>query len=212
MCERELETEQNCNILTPTLLAITAFLSRSPGLLNRGPGAQPFWVLVFSTASCLQLVWSSNSQSGVPRPLRPGAGFLYRILSLTGLVSKLTDFLSSPSYIIVQHPPSSCRRQKLLSFPQPRSRLHSAIPRSYAPVIYIGVFPILTARPGRWSIYNTEPVLWYFISSSLWESLYSYLLTISTLYSAVDVVSSGSWSILFKVRTLSRYLFFCFCI
>ena len=38
VCERELETEQNCNILTPTLLAITAFLSRSPGLLNRGPG------------------------------------------------------------------------------------------------------------------------------------------------------------------------------
>ena len=34
----ELETEQNCNILTPTLLASTAFLSRSPELLNRGPG------------------------------------------------------------------------------------------------------------------------------------------------------------------------------
>ena len=34
----ELEAEQNCNILTPTLMAITAFLSRSPGLLNRGPG------------------------------------------------------------------------------------------------------------------------------------------------------------------------------
>ena len=32
------KTEQNCNILTPTLLAITAFLSRSPELLNRGPG------------------------------------------------------------------------------------------------------------------------------------------------------------------------------
>ena len=36
--ERELETEQNCNILTPTLMAITMFLSRSPVLLNRGPG------------------------------------------------------------------------------------------------------------------------------------------------------------------------------
>ena len=34
----ELETEHNCNILTHTLMAITAFLSRSPGLLNRGPG------------------------------------------------------------------------------------------------------------------------------------------------------------------------------
>ena len=38
-CARgELETEQNCNILTSILLAITAFLSRSPGLLIRGPG------------------------------------------------------------------------------------------------------------------------------------------------------------------------------
>ena len=33
-----------------------------------------------------------------------GAGFLNHILSPTGLVSKLTDFLSSPSYIIVQSP------------------------------------------------------------------------------------------------------------
>ena len=33
----ELEIEQNCNILTPTLMAITAFLSHSPGLLNQGP-------------------------------------------------------------------------------------------------------------------------------------------------------------------------------
>ena len=33
-----------------------------------------------------------------------GAGFLYHILSPTGLISKLTDFLSSPSYIIVQSP------------------------------------------------------------------------------------------------------------
>ena len=49
VCERELEIEQNCNLLTPTLLAITAFLSRSPGLLNRGP----LWMLFFSTASYL---------------------------------------------------------------------------------------------------------------------------------------------------------------
>ena len=60
VCERELETEQNCNILTPTPMATTAFLSLFPGLLNQG------------------------------------AGFLYRILSPTHLISKLTDFLSSP--------------------------------------------------------------------------------------------------------------------
>ena len=36
-------------------MAITAFLSRSPGLLNRGLRAQPLWVLVLSTVSYLQL-------------------------------------------------------------------------------------------------------------------------------------------------------------
>ena len=87
VCERELETEQNCNILIPTLLAITAFLSRSPVLLNRGPEGPLCWVLAFSIVSCHQRVWSP----------------------------KLTDFLSSPSYIIVQRPPS-CGRHKLHSF------------------------------------------------------------------------------------------------
>ena len=37
-------------------------------------------------------------------PTLLGAGFPFRSLSPTGLVSKLTDFLSSPSYIIVQSP------------------------------------------------------------------------------------------------------------
>ena len=60
VCERELETEQNCNILTSTLLAITTFLSRPPGLLNRGPGGPLCWLLAFSTASCHQRVWSPN--------------------------------------------------------------------------------------------------------------------------------------------------------
>ena len=190
----------------PNLLAITAFLSRSPGLLNQGPegpaspghvpqssifsstglisklsiggpeapsagwwlslphlvtngsGLQtlnrgsrgPFcWVLAFSNASCHQRVWSPNSQSGVPRPLLLGTGFLYRILSPTGLVSKLSiggpeapsagcwlslphlvtnasglqnNFLSSPSYIIVQRPPS-CGRHKCTHSTHPRSGL-----------------------------------------------------------------------------------------
>ena len=76
-CERELETERNCNILTPTLMAISVVFfsfSRAAQLEARGP------------SSLLD------------------AGFLYRIFSPTGLVSKLTDFLSSSSYIIVQSP------------------------------------------------------------------------------------------------------------
>ena len=78
-CERELETEQNCNIVTPTLMAITVFLSRSPRPLNRGPTLL-------------------------------GAGFLYRILPPTDWTS------CALSYIIVQHPPSSCGRHKSHSF------------------------------------------------------------------------------------------------
>ena len=63
MCERELETEQNCNILTPTLLAITAFLSRSPGLLNRGPGGPAYLghVPQSSILSLTRLIPSCNS-------------------------------------------------------------------------------------------------------------------------------------------------------
>ena len=70
MGEGELETEQNCNILTPTLLAITAFLSRSPGLLNRGPGG----------------------------PASLGAGFLYCILSPTRLIPNWLNFLCTELY------------------------------------------------------------------------------------------------------------------
>ena len=60
MCERELETEQNCNILTLTLLAIIAFLSRSPGLLNRGPtllGAGFLYRSLVTNVSGLQTNW-----------------------------------------------------------------------------------------------------------------------------------------------------------
>ena len=48
--------------------------------------------------------FSRAAQPVAPGPILLGAGFLYRILSPTGLVSKQTDFLSSPSYMIVQSP------------------------------------------------------------------------------------------------------------
>ena len=78
-CERELETEQNCNILTPTLMAISVVSFLFSWCSTGGPG--PSFLL--------------------------SAGFLYHILSPTSLVPKLTDFLSSPSYIIVQSPTKS---------------------------------------------------------------------------------------------------------
>ena len=60
----------------PLLWPSALCLSHSPGLLNRRPRGPHRWMLAFSTASCHQRVWS-------PKP---------------------TDFLSSPSYIIVQSP------------------------------------------------------------------------------------------------------------
>ena len=108
--------------IDPSLLWPSAlYLSRSPELLNRRPGGSLCWVRAFSTASCQQRVskltgnpegpfcWVvaifthlvSNSL-GVPRA--PSAG---RWLSLPHVVSdfsgpQLSDFLFSPSYIIVQ--------------------------------------------------------------------------------------------------------------
>ena len=88
VCERELETQQNCNILTPTLMAI-----------------------------CVSFPFSWTAQPGAGGPASLGASFLYCILSLTGLVSKLADFLSSRSYIIVP-PPTNCTHST-----HPRTRL-----------------------------------------------------------------------------------------
>ena len=127
MCERELETEQNCNILILTLLALTVFLSRSSGLLNRGPGGPASLGHVLIPAS-----------------------------SPTGLVSKLTDFLSSLSYIIVQRPLLLVGVTVALIQPILGQGYNSDISRPDAPVIYIGAFLILTVRLDRRSIYNTS--------------------------------------------------------
>ena len=54
--------------------------------------------------NCVSFLFSWAAEPGAWGPTLLGAGFLYCISSPTGLVSKLTDFLSSPSYIIVQSP------------------------------------------------------------------------------------------------------------
>ena len=124
--------------------------------------------LVFSIASYPRLVWSPTAQSGAWGLPLLGPGFLYRILSPTGLVSKLTDFLSSPSYIIVQRPPS-CGHHNRTHSTRPWSKLYSDIPWVDVPVIYISAFPILTARPGRKLIYNTICSLSYIYISSIYK-------------------------------------------
>ena len=90
MCERELETEQNCNILAPTLMAITAFLSRSPGLLNRGPGFPAS--LVHGPHSSI-FSPTATAQSGVLRA--PSAGCWF---SLQHLIFNWLIFLSLGLY------------------------------------------------------------------------------------------------------------------
>ena len=57
----DLETEQNCNLLTPTLLAITAFSfpfswAAQPG----GWGPSISWDMVLTPASSLKLIWSTS--------------------------------------------------------------------------------------------------------------------------------------------------------
>ena len=92
-------------IYWPPLLWLSALcLSCSPWLLNRRPGGSAFcWVIAFSTASCLRLLWSPT-QSGVPKA--PSAGWWLSLLHLVSNSSdlQLTDFLSPPSYIIVKSP------------------------------------------------------------------------------------------------------------
>ena len=88
--------------------------------------------------------FSRVAQPEVRGPSFSGYCFLYRILSPTGLVSKLTDFLSSPSYIIVQRPLLVVGVTIELIQPIHAQGYNSDIPRPDAPVIYIGAFPILT--------------------------------------------------------------------
>ena len=74
----------------PTLMAITAFLSRSPGLLNREPGDPaslrhgPYSSIFSPTATV---------QSGTWEPPLVGGGSLYRILSPT-----VSNFLCTELY------------------------------------------------------------------------------------------------------------------
>ena len=96
----------------PALLAITALLSRSPGLINWGPwGPSLHWDLVLTLASYLK-----NSDSNqLELPVAPG-------------------------YIIVWHPPASVSVASALNPTRPQSRLSPDI--FDAPVIYTDAFLI----------------------------------------------------------------------
>ena len=90
-----METEQNCNILTPTLMAIRVFLSRSPGLLNRGAGglASLGHVPHSSIFSPTRLISNCNYSIG-----GLGAHSAGCWLSLPHLVSNSLNFLCTKLY------------------------------------------------------------------------------------------------------------------
>ena len=124
-------------------------------MLNRGPWGLLCWVLAFFTASYQHLL-STPSQSGLPRAPSAGCGFPYPISSnsVSNSTATATRTVSWLSYIIVQRPLLLVSVTIALIQPIHSQGYNSDIPRPDAPVIYIGEFPILTARPGRRSIYN----------------------------------------------------------
>ena len=100
-CERELETEQNCNILTPTLMAVNVVSfsfsraaqpeAQKPTLLGDG--------FLYSILSASSL---DPNSVGAPRAPLAWCGFTYHISSPT--LTGTSWLLSWLSYIIVQRP------------------------------------------------------------------------------------------------------------
>ena len=125
VCEKELETEQNCNILTPTELAITVFLSRSPGLLNWGPEgpASLAHVPQSSILSLTCLIPSCNCSIGGQRAHSAGCW-----LSLPQLVSNWSGLQTNWLPVLTElynssTPRSSCGRHNCTHSTHPRSKL-----------------------------------------------------------------------------------------
>ena len=91
----ELKAEENCNILTRTLMAITAFLSRSPGLFNWGPSLP-------GTCSSFQHLLSNwlNFNCSIRGLRAPSAGCWF---CLTQLISSWSDLqlIELPVYRVI---------------------------------------------------------------------------------------------------------------
>ena len=86
---------KDCNILTsPAPPDIAVCRSRSPGLLNRGPGDPASLGHALIPASSHQLV--SKLNRGSQRLLLPGGSFLYHIFSLTHLISNSLTAIGGP--------------------------------------------------------------------------------------------------------------------
>ena len=151
MWEVSWRLNRTATLLTPTLKALTAFLSRSPGLLNRWSGGPVS--LRYGPHSSIFSPTHLNSNCSIEGPEGPLCWVL--VLS-TASYLRLLDFLSSPRLYNCSTPTFFLWSSQIaLNSTRPRSRLYPDIPR---PVIYTGAFPILTAWPGQRSIYNSGSI------------------------------------------------------
>ena len=104
VCERELETEQNWNILTPTLMAVNVVSFSFSWCSTGGPGC---WLSLLHLISNFS---GPQTPSGFPRAPSAACGFPYHHSSitpspaLTATHTQLSWVQSWLSYIIVQRP------------------------------------------------------------------------------------------------------------
>ena len=84
-CERELETEQNCNILTPILMAVSV-VSCSFSMAAQPEAQGPSFLLHDGFLYCILSPTGLQSSMGVPRVPSAGCGFPYHILSPRSLI------------------------------------------------------------------------------------------------------------------------------
>ena len=108
-CERELKTEQNWNILTPTLLAVNVVSFSFSWCSTRGPGVHSAgcWL---SLLHLISIFSGPQTPSRFPRAPSAGCGFPYHAISnwnsnSTGLTSVLTELYNSstPTWSLKSH-------------------------------------------------------------------------------------------------------------
>ena len=142
--------------IDPTLVAITAFLSRSPGLLNRGPHSS------ILSPTCLI---SSCSIRGPEGPL------CWVLVFPTASYSNWLNFLCTELYNNLTSTLLPASVTNRTHSTRPRSRLYPDIPRLDAPVIYTGEFSIVTAWPGSICYIHTDNLysfIWLQVTISIW--------------------------------------------
>ena len=155
----------NCNILTPTLLAITAFLSRSPGLLKRGPGGPASLGHVPQSSILSSTDWISCALSYIIVQRPPSSCGRHKSHSFNPSTVKVIFWYFSKLYST-----------------RPRSRLYSDIPQGYILIFLDLLFTqmhFLFWQLGRVggqyatiTFHNSFPKISPFFRIIIWWSLY----------------------------------------